>query len=124
MGLDVYLINSYRENTICDHCNSEYNAEVREQLYCANITHNLGRMAGEAGIYQHLWRPEELGITTAQQLIEPLTTGLQLLKDKPNHFEKFNSSNGFGLYEHFVPFVEEYLNACKQYPSALIEISR
>jgi len=28
------------------------------------------------------------------------------------------------MYEHFVPFVEKYLNACKEYPKSLIEISR
>jgi hypothetical protein len=28
------------------------------------------------------------------------------------------------MYEHFVPFVEEYLNACKEYPDSTISISR
>jgi hypothetical protein len=77
-------------------------------VYDANITHNLGRMAEEAGIYKHLWRPEELGITTASELIEPLTAGLALLKADPVRFEAFNSRNGWGMYEHFVPFVERY----------------
>ena len=36
-----------------------------EGAYSANITHNLGKMAEEAGIYKHLWRPEEIGITKA-----------------------------------------------------------
>ena len=39
------------------------------EVYSANITHNLGLMAEEAGIYQPLWRPEELGIKTAAGLI-------------------------------------------------------
>lgn len=37
-----------------------------ETLYSRNITHNLGRMAQAAGIYECLWRPEEHGITHAQ----------------------------------------------------------
>jgi hypothetical protein len=94
------------------------------EVYSANITHNLASMAEEAGIYKHLWRPEELGITTAKELIEPLKAGLQLLKDKPEHFEKFNATNGWGLYKHFVPFVEKYLNACEEYPKAQIGVSR
>jgi hypothetical protein len=94
------------------------------EVYSANITHNLGRMAKEAGIYQALWRPEEIGITTAGQLIEPLTAGLALLKSDPPRFEAFNSPNGWGMYEHFVPFVEGYLAACKANPDAEIEVSR
>ena len=36
-----------------------------EEVYSANITHNLGGMADEAGIYEALWRPEEVGIAKA-----------------------------------------------------------
>ena len=96
----------------------------RRSIYSANITHNLGRMAEEAGIYQHLWRPEEIGITTAGELIEPLERGLTLLKERPEHFEQFNSPNGWGLYENFVPFVEAYLEACLENPDAVISVSR
>jgi hypothetical protein len=93
-------------------------------VYDANITHNLGKMAAEAGIYQHLWRPEEIGITKAEQLIEPLRAGLNLLKSDPGRFEKFNSPNGWGLYKHFVPFVENYLKACEENPDADVAVSR
>jgi hypothetical protein len=78
----------------------------------------------EAGIYQCLWRPEELGITKAEQLIEPLEKGLDDLKARPEHFETFNASNGWGMYKHFIPFVESYLNACKAHPDANVEVSR
>jgi hypothetical protein len=94
------------------------------EVYSANITHNLGAMANEAGIYKHLWRPDEIGVTTAAQLIEPLTAGLALLKSDPARFEKFNSENGWGLYKHFVPFVENYLAACREYPDATVSVSR
>jgi hypothetical protein len=94
------------------------------EAYSANITHNLGNMATEAGIYQHLWRPEELGITQAHELVAPLAQGLMLLKLDPERFEAFNAPNGWGLYEHFVPFVEQYLAACIAYPRATVEVSR
>jgi hypothetical protein len=93
-------------------------------VYTSNITHNLGKMADEAGIYQHLWRPEEIGITKASELIYPLTEGLAKLKADPEHFKQFNAANGWGLYEHFVPFVEEYLKACIENPESEIEVSR
>lgn len=94
------------------------------EVYGANITHNLGLMAAEAGIYQHLWRPEELGIKFAKDLIEPLTNGLELLKSDPERFQKFDSPNGWGLYVNFVPFVSKYLEACKEFPEANVEVSR
>jgi len=94
------------------------------RLFRANITHNLGAMAREAGIYQHLWRPEELGITTAGQLIEPLRDGLAMMKSDPARFEKHNASNGWGLYIHFVPWIEKYLEACIAHPRATVSVSR
>ena len=98
-------------------------AETNE-VYSANITHNLGKMAGEAGIYEALWRPEEIDKTKASEIVELLEKGLADLKARPEHFEKFNSPNGWGMYEHFVPFVEKYLEACKEYPDADVEVSR
>jgi hypothetical protein len=93
-------------------------------VFSSNITHNLGEMAKAAGIYEALWRPEEIGITHAAQLIEPLRVGLALLKYDPKSFEKFNSPNGWGMYEHFVPMVEQYLEACKANPDAEVSVSR
>jgi hypothetical protein len=71
-----------------------------------------------------LWRPEEIGIIYADQLIEPLRVGLALLKHDPKSFEKFNSPNGWGMYENFVRFVEEYLEACKANPHSKVSVSR
>ena len=34
------------------------NGAVGDELYSANITHNLTGMADAAGIYMHLWRPQ------------------------------------------------------------------
>jgi hypothetical protein len=95
-----------------------------QEVYSANITHNLGAMATEASVYKPLWRPDEIGIKTAGQLIQPLTDGLALLKSDPERFKKFNAKNGWGMYEHFVPFVEDYLNACIENPAAEVEVSR
>ena len=106
MSLDVYLTKNGNE------------------LYSRNITHNLGVMAREAGIYQCLWRPEEVGLTLAGQLVEPLTKGVLLLATEKARFEKFNAPNGWGLWEHFLPFCADYLQACKDYPDATVNVSR
>lgn len=95
-----------------------------EEVFWANITHNLGKMAKAAGIYKHLWRPEEIGITQAKELIEPLQKGLELMRTIPATFEQYNSPNGWGLYKNFVPWIEKYLAACEEYPEARVEVSR
>ena len=94
------------------------------EVYWANITHNLGLMADAVGIYHHLWEPETLGIVKAEQLIMPLFDSLELLKSDPERFKTFNPLNGWGTYEGLVSFVEEYLKACYLYPEATIQISR
>ena len=108
MSLDVYLE--------CDCCKSE--------LYSANITHNLNTMADEAGIYKALWMPEELHITKADQLINILQEGLNLLESEPIKFQLLNPSNGWGTYEGLIRFVRNYLQACITYPQARVRVWR
>lgn len=93
--------------------------EAETELYSGNITHNLGRMAEEAGIYMCLWRPHELYKNpTAEKLVQHLESGLLKLRSHPDHYRQFDSPNGWGTYENFVPFVEEVLKACKKHPKA------
>ena len=89
-------------------------------VFSANITHNLTAMADAAGIYQHIWHPEELGITKAQQLIKPLKTALKLLKSDPDGFKRYDNEKAWGQYNDFVSFVQDYLTACKAKPRASI----
>lgn len=93
-------------------------------IFERNITHNLNKMADAAGIYKHLWRPEEVGIALAGDLIEPLTTGLERLRADPEKFKEHNPPNGWGDYDGLVRFVSEYLAACRDYPLATIRASR
>lgn len=107
MSLDVYLED-----------------EAGNEVYSRNITHNLNAMAAEAGIYDCLWRPDEHGITKARQIIEPLAAGVALLATEKARFEKFNAENGWWLWEHFLPFCADYLQACRDHPDALVRVSR
>lgn len=93
-------------------------------VYNANITHNLGAMAEVAGIYEALWRPDENRIVNASQLIEPLTAGLSKMREDPAKFKKHDASNGWGTYADFVPWIEKYLQACKDHPEATVGVSR
>lgn len=90
-----------------------------------NITHNLGAMAREAGspsLYEALWRPNENGWETAGDLVGILIPGLAALKAEPARFKQFDAPNGWGTYEHFVPFVEGVLEACVAAPSARVSV--
>lgn len=95
-----------------------------KEVYSGNITHNLNDMAQAAGIYQHLWRPDEIGITRAGELVEPLREGLKLLRADPEKFKAFNPSNKWGDYDGLVDFVDSYLAACEKNPSAFVWVSR
>jgi hypothetical protein len=94
------------------------------EIFDSNITHNLAPMSGEAGLYTCLWRPDEVGITKASELIEPLQKGLELLKSDPDRFKKFNPENGWGTYEVLISFVSVYLQACQSHPEAKVSVSR
>ena len=98
--------------------------EDSQVVFNDNITHNLNKMAVEAGIYYALWRPEEVGYYRAKQIIPVLTNGLVALISDPKQYEAFNSPNGWGMYEHFVLFVLRVLTACRKHPNAFINVDR
>ena len=115
MSLDINLMVTKR----CPHC-----ARLIGERYRAwedNITHNLNKMAGVAGLYYPIWHPEKMSVARAGELVPLLRAGLSVLKDDPDEFKKHNPSNGWGTYDDFVPWVERYLEACEQYPDAKIE---
>lgn len=118
MSLDVYLNGPETDEPCRCTCGHEHTAKRREEFYSANITHNLNKMADAAGIYESLWRPEEIGVSKAAQLVPLLEAGLAKLRADPEHYSTFNAPNGWGLYEHFVPFVANYLEACRDHPDA------
>ena len=134
MSLDITL--KIKKHVSEDDCKTW--EEFYEEVYRCNITHNLGKMASEAGLYEALWRPyrlkedyiesdfhkeleyESKTVTLAQELIPHLEKGLEDLEMRPEHFEKFDAPNGWGTYINFVPFVYKYLEACKEHPKAMV----
>lgn len=98
--------------------------ETDSVVYSANITHNLNKMADAAGVYMYIWRPDELGIVKAEELIEPLQNGLTELKSSTHKYKSYNPPNGWGRYEDLVDWIDRYLDACKKYPEAKVRVSR
>lgn len=140
MSLDVTLYRNYHVS----YDNGKTLEPQREFLYTSNITHNLGKMAAEAGLYEALWRPyqlkpgynipeddhdaeyeyEEANPVRAHEIIDIIEKGLEDMKARPKHYEKFNSSNGWGMYHNFVPWIEEYLKALKEFPETQVVCDR
>lgn len=125
MSLDIDLIHTPMKEIRCPHCGGEIAVASKEEcVFDGNITHNLNVMADKAGIYQALWRPEELGATRADGLVALLRKGLQDLLERPEHYRQWNPENGWGSYEVLVKFTQDYLQVCEQYPQAVIRVSR
>lgn len=140
MSLDVTLYRNYHVT----YDGGKTLEPQRECLYTDNITHNLGKMADAAGLYEALWRPyrlkegynipendyqaeykfEEDNPVKANEIIPIIEKGLVDMIARPKYYETFNSSNGWGMYEHFLPFIVRYLEALKKYPESFVECSR
>jgi hypothetical protein len=118
MSLDIY----FRERVVCPNCSHILDGGA--ELYWKNITHNLGKMAAEAGFYTPLWRPEETDVVTAGQLGFHIEKGINELESNPEKYKPLSAPNGWGTYEQFIPWLKELLEACRQYPDATVSASR
>lgn len=58
---------------------SLYDDHSDGEIYAASITHNINKIVIVAGIYEVLWCPDEVSVTKAYQLIEPLMGGIAKL---------------------------------------------
>ena len=96
----------------------------REVVFDANITHNLGKMASACGVYYACWRPDEINCSKAKHILPMLKDGIEVMKSNPEFYKTFDSPNGWGLYIHFLPWLEKYADACEKYPDAKIWVSR
>jgi hypothetical protein len=139
MSLDVEIIRKYHVS----YDEGKTLEPKEEEIYSSNITHNLGEMADKAGIYEALWRPyrlkpdykefenyddeyayEQAQIIYCDDIIPIIEIGLAKLKANPKYYKKFDSDNGWGIYDHFVPFVEKYLEALKANPNLIVKTDR
>jgi hypothetical protein len=111
MSLDIYL-----KSQPCPHCKRE-----AEELHWQNITHNLNKMAAALDIYEILWHPPLN--TTAKDLIRPLQFAIGEMIAHPNKYKQYDAPNGWGLYIHFLPWLQKLLAACEEHPTATITVS-
>lgn len=103
----------------------EHETETNE-VYTANITHNLGEMARAVSedFYRALWRPEELKATQAMDILKILRGGIQVMETRSRELKKLNPENGWGTFDQLLTFARNYENACREWPTAKIEVDR
>lgn len=107
MSLDITLTNH------CDYCGHDYS-------YSCNITHNLGQMAREAGIYDLLWNASG----KAGAMIKPLAKAIIDMEARPEYYRQFDAPNGWGIYDDFLPWLNEILQQCVDNPEAVITVDK
>jgi len=114
MSLDIYL-----RSPDCPTCGHT------TELWHSNLTHNLGDMAAEAGLYEAVWRPDEHGIRHARQMLPVLRAGLRKLVRSPGKYRPMAAEYaGWGTYDRLVDVLKAYRAACVDYPDAEVHVSR
>ena len=99
-------------------------ALVESSVFNRNITHNLSKMAHAAGLYEAIWRPEEINVYKASDLVPIIEAGLRNLINNKDELVKLSPKNGWGSYECLLDFVQEYLENCRIYPESKINVWR
>jgi len=109
------------EGITCDKCGNKKDDEI---VFEKSITYNLARMARVCGVYHACWKPEKINCFQAKHILKLLRQGLTNLQAFPDFYKQFNASNDCGIYDQFIKFLNEYINACKKYPEAIITVWR
>lgn len=86
-----------------------------------NITHNLVGMWRCAGVYDALYQSEG---KKAADILPALEVGVDFMLENETECRKYDASNGWGCYEHALPFLQEMVEACRNFPKARIGVSR
>ena len=94
------------------------------EVFESNITHNLGKMATELGVYALIWRHEESGVESAACLLGPVAAAIDELRTRPEHYDQFDAANGWGTRVHMMKFLQEIQSAAREHPDATVHSRR
>ena len=101
--------------------------ENDEILFTADITHNLRSMADAANLRDVLWRPHECCNETtvfAKNIVSNLRDGVISLATIKTTFGEFEPPFQEGTWVDLLLFCSAYLQACKDFPNATVQVSR
>lgn len=91
------------------------------EVFTANITHNLNRMWQLAGCYEVLYGSHE---KTVVEITPAITVAVDYMLEHPDECRKLDASNGWGTYEHALPWLQKTLWACQRFPKATVRVCR
>jgi orotate phosphoribosyltransferase len=96
--------------------------------YQSGLWSELSVMASQVNLngktlYDILWNPSSHGIECARDISSLLQEGHDILKSDKPKYKAFNPENRKGTFTGLCVFVDDYKNACLQYPNAKIEVS-
>lgn len=133
MSLDFYVhVPEYRAY-VRRNGKTEAMAFENEECECkhvGNITHNLKVMAEHVPVsdtltlYNVLWRPDESGLNTTDDILEYVTTGVKYMIDHKEDLLQYNPDNGWGDYDELLDFAKRVGSACLFNPNCKIEANR
>lgn len=121
MSLDITLSMIPSDPIPCECCGQDTLGAV--EVFDANITHNLGRLAMLVGIYEILWGIDNSAKTTAREITDRLMMGIIELKENPDYYRESDDTD-WGTYDQFVPWLERLFHACIEFPDAIITIDK
>lgn len=102
----------------CPKCGAEFTQFTT--VFDMNITHNLKKMAVEAGcgILWDLWDKK------AWEIITDVKSAIKNLEENPEKFDAFNAPNGWGTRIQFIPWLKQLLEKLEEFPHAKLLISK
>ena len=123
MSLDLYLNapEGAEVPCVCTTCDNKHTRTDRPEYFRRNITHNLGGMFDEAGVYEILWRGDGL---VAKDVLPKLAGALATMRAEPDRFKAFNAENGWGTYDGALAFLSAVVRACEEFPEGVLRCCR
>jgi hypothetical protein len=98
-------------------------------VYASGLYHDLAPMAKQVNLsndktlYDIIWSPNKHGINFANDIIPLLEEGWTILKSNKPKYKAFNPENRNGTFTGLCFFIEEYKQACLDYPTSNIKVS-
>ena len=94
---------------------------VEFEVWEWNVTHNLSQMWRAAGIFNEIYNSEGV---EASEVVDRLNHGLRMMTHHPEAYRALEPSNGWGTYENAIEFIGNFIEACNEYPKAVIAVCK
>lgn len=94
-------------------------SEDDKRIHWFAVPETMDIMAKESGLYDVIWIPNTISSIETISVIPVLEAGINKLKNNPSLFKELYEFRT-NAYEHFLSYMEKYLDVCKDYPDAVV----